>query len=541
MNTFRLPCLLISAAALSASLQAAETFQRRRGWDDTPSAKAPATPSPETHKSKPVTESAHTTKPPAKPAHETHAAPPAKHAPRETASELPPPAPKKATATATTITPLAETPKSIDLPDTAGLAALREEIRNLTTLFRYLSGTSPATDFPESASLSDAREEIRNLSALLQDIAVTPASKEAPAETHGGTHAEATDAHVEGVAVAPSDPPADTVAHPIPPAPAPVVPAPAAALPPALDLKADIQIQGERRLTTARDRDNLDEFWGRLNFGAEYKTEGFQSKANIRVFPEGFGFEPLTGATFDTSGQGALKTQSQPAARVVVNHAWVRTASGPLHAKIGRFETQESHSSSYGNYIDLGPSGRFLSRPAAHNALEAGFTQGPHASTILLGTGDRYLNRGFVRLLHHYRAPSGLDAALGWKANIFDQLQFPDDEVLHRFDVNVLFPLPQGFTAFAEAALLQSVGREDDIPLLLGLQLPTTPWLDRLSLEAEWMSTRKAEGEDKPILLNLHARKTFGRANFETALFSDAGDKDMATFGLGLRMTTTLK
>lgn len=390
---------------------------------------------------------------------------------------------------------------------------------------------------PPDAGLDSLRDEIRTLASLIRERVVPP-DPQAQAAPHAASLAAVPAASSANPAV-PAAPVPAPVAAPVP------TPVQAAKVPPApdgaFDLKADIQIQGERRLTSASHRDNLDDFWGRLNFGAEYKGRGFQSKANVRLFPEGFGFEPLTGATFDTSGQGALKTQSQPAARVVVNHAWARFEPGPVHVKVGRFETQESHSLSYGNYIDLGPSGRFLARPASHNALETGFARGPHATTALVGTGDRRLNRGFLRLLHRHRSKAGLDFALGYRANLFDRLQFPKDEVLQRFDANLLVPLPRGFTAFAEAAALQVSGRDDDIPVLVGLRPPTGPWLDLVSLEAEWLADRKAGGRDKPLLFNLHARKSFGRARFEASLFSDAADRDADAFGLGLRMTSTLK
>lgn len=404
-------------------------------------------------------------------------------------------------------------------------------VMNPSTVSR--DSTSARSTVPPGAGLDSLREEIRTLASLIRERVVPPAPQPAPASL---AIPSASSAHPAGLSA-----PAAPVAAPVP-VPAPVQAAKVPSTPEgAFDLKADIQIQGERRLTSASHRDNLDDFWGRLNFGAEYKGRGFQSKANVRLFPEGFGFEPLTGATFDTAGQGALKTQSQPAARVVVNHAWARFEPGPLHVKVGRFETQESHSLSYGNYIDLGPSGRFLARPASHNALETGLARGPHAATVLLGTGDRRLNRGFLRLLHRYRSTAGIDFALGYRANVFDRLQFPKDEVLQRFDANLLVPLPQGFTVFAEAAVLQAAGHDDHKPVLVGLRTPTGSWLDHVSLEAEWLADRKAGGRDKPLLFNLHARKSFGRARFEASLFSDAADRDADAFGLGLRMTSTLK
>lgn len=309
---------------------------------------------------------------------------------------------------------------------------------------------------------------------------------------------------------------------------------------PALALKADIQIQGERKLTSQENRDNLDDFWGRVNFGAEYKAEDFQSKVNLRVFPEGFGFEPLTGATFDTTGQGSLKVQTQSQTRLVVNHAWARFLLGDYGLKIGRFETMETHSDNFGNYIDLGPSGKFMSRPAAHNAVEVTRAFGPASLSSLLGTSDRRLNRGFLRLFGRYEPSKSLQATLGWRANLFDAWKYEDEEILHRFDAGFLAALPRGWQAFAESALLQASGREDDTPVLVGIRPPAGPWLDVLSLEAEWMPTRQVAKEDKPLLFNLHARKTLGRFKLDFGLWSDLADADADSWAAGVRLTSGL-
>jgi hypothetical protein len=323
--------------------------------------------------------------------------------------------------------------------------------------------------------------------------------------------------------------------------PAPASQAAPAAAPAGLELKGDIQIQGERKLTAESDRDNLDDFWGRLNFGAEYKQGGFQSKVNIRIFPEGFGFEPLTGATFDTAGQGSLKVQTQPSSRIVVNHAWAKYALGPTALKVGRFETVETQSDNFGNYVDLAPGGRFMSRPAVHNALELGLPAGPVSGSALLGTNDRKLNRGFLRLYGKYAPIPALALSAGYRGNVFDRFKYPGEEILQRFDAGCLWKSPVGWNAFAETAVLQAAGREDDRPLLLGIQPKTGKVLDLLSLEAEWLADRKAAGKAKEWLFNLHARKAAGRFKIDAGCYSDPADADWNAFSVGLRMTSNIK
>jgi hypothetical protein len=409
---------------------------------------------------------------------------------------------------------------------------------------RSAEASAPAQDSGTAAELRALRADIRALSGLLVAARENVPAKGASAPTAPGQ------ASGEGASSAPT---AAAGANPLPGAAGPVsaahagpplgMPAPAAGpvLPPGMVLLGDIQIQGERRLANGPGQDNLDNFWGRVNLGAEYQGPGFQSKANVRIFPEGFGFEPLTGATFDTTGQGSLKTQTQPASKIVVNHAWARFSSGAYGLKVGRFETQESQSASYGNYIDLGPSGGFLARPAIHNAVEGGWASGPWSSSLMLESGDRKLDRGSLRALQGFSGPAGLKASLGYRSNLFDRVRFPSAEILHRIDAGAVSPKFDGWQAFAEAAWIQMAGAADQTPVLVGVRPPMGKYLDALSLEAEWLPDRKAAGKDKPVLFNAYVRKTLGRARLETGFYSDPADPDADAFSLGMRMTASLK
>lgn len=378
---------------------------------------------------------------------------------------------------------------------------------------------APASS-PQQDSIAVLIHEVRALTAALKSG--TLAALQAPASKPAPTASAA-------IAALPAAPPSTGARRDLP-APAP-----------GLTLKGDIQIQGERKFTAQSGRDNLDDFWGRLNFGAEYDDKDFQSKINIRIFPEGFGFEPLTGATFDTVGQGNLKVQSQPSPRMVINHAWVRYHAGPVALRLGRFETVETKSENFGNYVDLGPTGKFMSRPAVHNALEATAPAGAGSASVLLGTSDKKLDRGFVRLYGRYPVVPHVEATLGYRANVFDRYHYPDAEILQRYDLGLGADLARSWYAYAEAALLQIAGRQDDTPLLLGIRHPAGKIFDAVALEAEWLNDRKAAGEDRAWLLNLHARKAAGRFKLDAGAYSDPADPDWNAFTIGLRITSNLR
>ena len=310
-----------------------------------------------------------------------------------------------------------------------------------------------------------------------------------------------------------------------------------------------MQVHGEKRLTSASGRDNLDLFWGRVNIGLDFKDERLQSKVNVRIFPEGFGFDPLTSVAYDTAGQGSIKSLAEPQAKVQLTQAWARYSWAAASLRVGRMETHDGPSESYGYYLDLGPGGKFLSRKpgSAHNALEVAVRRGPSTTSLALATTDRKVNRGYLRVQQKLALPPRWQAELGYRSNLFDRWKFPEAGILHRYSALVAYAPRPGVLLFAEGALLQVMNREeDDIPVLAGVQFPAGPFADLVSLEAEYLSTRKVVtgtvSEDKGLLVNAYGRKKlWKRLNFDLGLFSDAARPDPAALGFGLRMTSAIK
>jgi hypothetical protein len=65
--------------------------------------------------------------------------------------------------------------------------------------------------------------------------------------------------------------------------------------------------------------------------------------------------------------------------------------------------------------------------------------------------------------------------------------------------------------------------------------------LDLLSLETECLKDRKAAGESRERLFNVHSRKTVGRFKIDAGCYSDAADKDWNAGRIGLRMASNIK
>jgi hypothetical protein len=127
--------------------------------------------------------------------------------------------------------------------------------------------------------------------------------------------------------------------------------------PPALDVVGNVQIQAQRALWDNGAKVNLDEFWGRANFGAKYNSKNLSSVLNIRAFPEGWGFEPLTGLSVkDSLVAGYTKIQI---ARFIIEQAWVKYSLKYLDIRLGRFFTTASKSFALGNLLDQNPGAAF--------------------------------------------------------------------------------------------------------------------------------------------------------------------------------------
>lgn len=306
--------------------------------------------------------------------------------------------------------------------------------------------------------------------------------------------------------------------------------------------KGDVQLQGEKSFKDGWGNNNLDKLWGRLNFGAEYKEEAFSSKFNIRIFPEGFGFEPVVGASYDTTGVGSVKVATSEQSRTQINHAWVKQSFQDFAIRVGRFETKQTPSYFFGDYVDMGPGGNFGSRGAVHNATEITSENGGLSTSLILGVAEKHLNRGFLRLIETYRNPNGIEASFSFRSNVFDKLVFPDDPIHSRLTLSGKFSKDGKKGVFAEAGMVQRDGADDQFPVLAGIFAPAGKAADKISLEIEYLVDRKVGGEDKPLLWHVYyGKKLFKRAAFDVGLSSDPAAPDAGDLLTSVRFTCGLK
>lgn len=317
---------------------------------------------------------------------------------------------------------------------------------------------------------------------------------------------------------------------------------------PELNVNGSVQIQAQKALWDNASDGNLDDFWGRANFGATFKSEGFSSALNIRAFPEGWGFEPLTGLSVqDSLVAGVSKTQI---ARFIIEQAWVKYSWSWLDLRVGRYFTTTSKSIGIGNLIDQNPGATFQGKVAYHNALEGIFKAGPVNAAVMLGAGDKQLNTGYLRLFVTAGFfENALAFGAGYRANVFDRVYDGDAEIYNRFALTAEYAIIKDLRPYVEVAFLDNSDgvvqsyeeREVVVPFVFGVTIPAGKFLNSLVAEMEFLADRVVDGEDVPVQWSLYIDKKAGsHARFQAGLFSDP-EGDMGDVRFALRFTGSLK
>ncbi len=342
----------------------------------------------------------------------------------------------------------------------------------------------------------------------------------------------------------------------------------------------DIQAQ-KLFLGEIEDSDNLDQLFGRANFGMRYNSESFNAGLILRSYPAGFGYSPLIHVEFD-DWDWVLKEEREQVSKIQVLEAWAQYVFPNLSVKIGRFNTDNSVFSYFGNYLDLDPDPKFLSHYHSHNALMLTNTTGPVTSSIMLGVGDEKLNRGYLRIHEEIKPTENLTIALGYRSNIFDRVHFKDQELSHRMNAKLSFEIVKGLVSYLDLGIIDSKVKipkfpfdklwdlymadtlvqenwvtfedwtaewyktsfprtyERTAPLLLGMKIPTGGYLDLLALEVQFRNIREAS-DGKKLDAALFATKSIGeRTLFSISVFSNPESNTLKDLGLGLRFSSLL-
>jgi hypothetical protein len=350
---------------------------------------------------------------------------------------------------------------------------------------------------------------------------------------------------------------------------------------PEFKIKASIDIQAQKALWDDAVKSNLDQFWGRINFGGVFTSPGFNAALNIRAYPEGFGYEALTGVSLD-SWLWKVQSNKTEIAKFQITDAWVQYVRKYLSVKVGLFETDLSQSCLYGNYLDADPNGSgFISKITIHNALEFSSKFLFFNTSVMLGASDKNLNRGYLRLYEELTPFKGFSFAVGYRGNVFDKIQYENETIRNRVDFLLSYEIIKGLKPYFELGVVDEkftnpelttsalwdifekdttttllfeewidwyyqnkhilVFYEQSIPILIGITIPTGKFLDVLAFELEINARRKVTDLYKPVEMNLFLVKSVGaRVKFTAAVCNDPLSSNMGDFKFGLRFSSKL-
>ncbi len=325
--------------------------------------------------------------------------------------------------------------------------------------------------------------------------------------------------------------------------------APSAAEKPTLDLTGSVQVQAQRAFWDNKVKDNLDELWGRFNFGAKCKASDFSSELNIRAFPEGFGYAPLTGFAWkDSTDTISAKVSTTPIAKFQVEQAWVKYSWKYIDLKTGRFYTTSSKTLQFGNYLDQDAGGAFMGKLAYHNAFEASNKIFILSSSVLLGVSDVKLNTGYLRIYEEIAPIKDLNFGVGYRANVFDLAYNKDAKIDSRVSIVADYTIIKDLKPFIEVGILAKAkmpNKTDAVdttqtPITFGTTIPTGGILNNLTAEFEIMKDRPGKKDD--LQWDVYLDKKLGtRARFQVGLGSDNTGIKTGDVRLGVRFTSQLK
>jgi hypothetical protein len=336
---------------------------------------------------------------------------------------------------------------------------------------------------------------------------------------------------------------------------------------PALELTGSVQVQAQRALwenfAPGKKHDNLDEFWGRANLGVKFKAKDFSSEVNIRAFPEGWGYEPLTGLVIkDSTDTISLSTLKTSIAKFQIEQAWVKYMYKYVDVRVGRYFTTVSKTISAGNYLDQDPGMGFQTKIAYHNAVDVTFKTGFASTNVLLGATDLKLNTGYLRVYETINPTKAFSAGIGYRANLFDLAKNEYANLEHRLALNAEYQVIPDLKPYVELGLVKKNAARNQItgvtlsgqkdittyPVLVGVCIPTGGILNAFNFEVEYVDGREVTNVkdkkkvDSPLSIGFYVdKKLSARARFQIGLLSDAAGTSAGDMRVALRFTSALK
>ena len=222
-----------------------------------------------------------------------------------------------------------------------------------------------------------------------------------------------------------------------------------------VDIPANFEIQARKVMPIDSDgwgNDNLDTWWGRANLAVETRSDYFEGRIHLRMYPGQFYGNPVV---VDKNGERSTENRDM----LQVYEAWAWHRGDYVNLKVGRWDnTTRYGSKTFGGYIDskknrnaninkLGGTNAtselksgFMSTYDPENILQFGLNNFSEnvSLDIALISSDNHLNKGDLRLYFAFKGLEGLkplNIGIGYRSNIFDEIYSKYGDVTHTIDI----------------------------------------------------------------------------------------------------------
>lgn len=306
------------------------------------------------------------------------------------------------------------------------------------------------------------------------------------------------------------------------------------------NMNIGVQIHAEKSLYDNDSKDNIDYMFGRIFCSPHYENDKFEGKIRIMFYPEGFGYQVLRGIEQDSASK-SITSKATRIGKISIWEAYGRIKCPVVNFTFGRVYLGNTNGYYFGNYLDEDAGGYFEGKGIYSHVLDCGINLGKKDNlSVMLGTDDPRLNTGYLRLYNNLNLTDKLGVAVGYRSNLFDTYYNKDAIVSHNFMVSAQYSVMSGMLAYVEAGFrnISSEETHAEVPVMLGVTIPTGKVLDDLDAEVEFYNSNKS-ASGQAFGYSLFAKKVLVKDHVDLH-FGFYSERKLNEPGLGLRLTGKL-
>ncbi len=304
----------------------------------------------------------------------------------------------------------------------------------------------------------------------------------------------------------------------------------------------DAGILGVKNTGGTTTHNNLDVLWGRINFVSNYMDSNFTAALHLRIYPAGYGFDYISGATFDPT-TNAIVTTATNETKLQVIQGWAQYKLKSLKIKVGLMPLKYNIGFHFGDYAQRSYGGSYLYPGALHNATMFIHDVGILNSQVTLGVNQKNLNKAYLLVKETVKPMANLSSSVTFRSNIFDRVYDSKSPVTHALSFDVLYNYFKGQKVYAEVGVreLNNDSAKVHYPFTLGITVPTKGILDIATAEIEYSALR-ADASKPGLYWAAYVGKNLGKhCQLQTAVYTNSSGKKDRDLSIGAYFVSNFK